>query len=468
MTDPENYFTQTLYKLYTYTGGVDDPLQGRLNIWSWLLTEHTTGAVNFDKFVTLAQSLENGEQNEISFWRLQVSARDAILASEISHKAEQRICEVCKLLLGATTSSMILKSHEGWVIKAASGIGSEKLLGRILDMDSHSISGKVMKSGRPYFFSDIEEISITRNNDQSRYKDSSFCSFPLNGSDGEMLGILNVSGMSATHPLFHTEKAAMTGVLDAISTIITKIRNSEALDTARDDIKHMQEEETLREKLLYMAVHDLKNPLTLMTSNLAYLEELDLDNGIREIIKISHFGGGRILDMVKSILDSYRLKSGRLELETSEFDLGALGDKLANEFEVAAMTDGININVKSEGPTLQTGDEQMIKRVFANLLDNALKHSSMDSEVELAIWEKDDTNHFTVSDMGDGIPSADLPKIFDPFERAKNSKGAGYGIGLAFCQMAVERHGGEINVESVEGEGARFTVTLPKTPPSVD
>jgi signal transduction histidine kinase len=180
--------------------------------------------------------------------------------------------------------------------------------------------------------------------------------------------------------------------------------------------------------------------------------------------------------IVKELVDFARIQEGRpLSLQRQPTDLVALVHRVAGQH--AQLVDsgpaGHPIDLQSDLPVI-TGnwDSSRLERVVANLLSNAIKYSPSGSSIEIRIGteegpEGDLWAALSVQDHGVGIPSADLPHIFDWFRRATNvSKHfSGAGIGLASSRSIVEQHGGTITVESLESEGTTFIVKLPLNPP---
>jgi len=413
----------------------------------------------------------NVEIDETSFWRLQVAARDAILSVDVSStgsrdNALERICEIVRLLFGGTTSSIILANHNGWGVAAATGEGSEKIVGCRLDLDGSSVSSRVIKNKTPYYFSQInEEKGVSHNNAPGRYPNNAFCSFPLLGLDNNVLGVVNVAGMDKAHPIFTDERVSMEGALETIAVKVAKLNKNEELMSAQKDIATMKEAETIKEKLLYMTIHDLKNPLTLINANLAHLENAEMDEMSKEIVQLSKFGGERILDMVKTILDSYKIEAGKMTLNKTRFNLAALASTIAKEFNIALLSDSLNVQIEGPEEVFIDADEIIIHRIFSNLMDNAIRFSPLGGKIVIKVREDDDFVYFSIKDEGDGIDPAFQEEIFDAFESAKSSLESGatgnYGLGLSFCKMAVKEHGGAIRVDSKLGSGSKFIVTLP-------
>ncbi|VAX22251.1 hypothetical protein MNBD_NITROSPINAE03-1272 [hydrothermal vent metagenome] len=412
------------------------------------------------------------EVDEMSFWRLQVAARDAILSVDASSTgsrdvALKQICEIVRLLFGGTTSSIILEDAQGWSVAAATGEGSEKIVGLKLDLDGSSISSKVIKNKTPYYFSQInEEKDISRGNAPERYPNNAFCSFPLLGVDNKALGVVNVAGMDKAHPIFTDERVSMEGALETIAVKVAKLKKNEELMSAQKDIETMKEAETIKEKLLYMTIHDLKNPLTLINANLAHLEKAEMDEMSKEIVLLSKFGGERILDMVKTILDSYKIEAGKMTLNKTRFNLVANARKIAQEFNIALLSDSISVQIEGAKEVFVEADEIIVHRIFANLMDNAIRFSPLGGKIIIQVGQDGASVSFSIKDEGDGIDPASQEEIFDAFESARSSLDSGsrgnYGLGLSFCKMAVKEHGGEIKVDSKPGAGSKFTVTLPR------
>ncbi|MFO8239669.1 MAG: ATP-binding protein, partial [Dissulfuribacterales bacterium] len=120
----------------------------------------------------------------------------------------------------------------------------------------------------------------------------------------------------------------------------------------------------------------------------------------------------------------------------------------------------LSVHIPSDLPTINV-DQDMIVRVLTNLLSNATKYTQPQGKIGLTVAQKGTDIVFTVSDNGPGIPLEAQSRIFERFGRLKSDRNTrGTGLGLPFCKLAVEAHGGEIWVESAPGEGSRFIFTL--------
>jgi signal transduction histidine kinase len=147
----------------------------------------------------------------------------------------------------------------------------------------------------------------------------------------------------------------------------------------------------------------------------------------------------------------------------SEASIGALIAEAVEEIYPTAEAKGqlLRMELPPRLPTLEI-DVDMIRRVLINLLENAIKYTRGGDQITVKAASEDGEVVVSVADSGPGIPAEDLDKIFDKFTRVtSDDRPKGLGLGLAFCRMAVEAHGGKIWVESEEGKGSTFFFTLP-------
>lgn len=231
-----------------------------------------------------------------------------------------------------------------------------------------------------------------------------------------------------------------------------------------------------RDDVLAAASHDLRTPLTVISSVAQLLQrhlarETQLDrqrivDGVQRIAASSR----RMADQLDDLLDAARLQAGRpLELRRQPTDLVALARQVAAALQQT--TDRHTIALETDAPDLVgIWDETRLARVLDNLLSNAIKYSPTGGPVTLAIRRATPPDPpaavLSVRDRGVGIPAADLPRIFEHFHRGTNVTGiiTGTGLGLAGAREIVQQHGGRLDLESREGRGTTVTLTLPLDP----
>ena len=242
-------------------------------------------------------------------------------------------------------------------------------------------------------------------------------------------------------------------------------RNAE-LAATNIALNEMQER---RDELLHLIVHDLRAPLSGMLLSLSMLQEdlaesLDEDS-CQDLQDVAE--GARVLaDMVTDLLDVNRMEAGDLPLELQQQSARSL---------VARAVQGLGglmhnrvFTTRFDGEPTLVCDGNVVRRILSNLVDNALKFSKPSEAIELSVGCTGRFVRFEVRDNGPGIPAEFIDIIFDRFgqvDARKSGRRASSGLGLAFCKLAVEAHGGCIHVDSTEGEGTVFSFELPSAGP---
>ncbi|QFU81611.1 ATP-binding protein [Natronorubrum aibiense] len=216
------------------------------------------------------------------------------------------------------------------------------------------------------------------------------------------------------------------------------------------------------EQFAYAASHDLQEPLRMVTSYLMlvdnrYGDQLDTDG--REFIAYAVDGAERMREMIDGLLEYSRIETQGESFEP--VDLEAVFADVQQDLEVQLAERDATVELESL-PRVE-GDSHQLRQLFQNLLSNALEYSG-DEPPRIRVAAERDGSRWIVSveDNGIGIDPADADRIFELFQRLHSRKEyPGTGLGLALCQRIVERHGGEIWVDSESGEGATFSVALP-------
>jgi signal transduction histidine kinase len=184
---------------------------------------------------------------------------------------------------------------------------------------------------------------------------------------------------------------------------------------------------------------------------------------VLSILKIAENSTDRIQRLVSSLLDVSRLESGQPVADQKAVDTLDL-IKSAVE-DVAPVAGGRRQTLTTDLPDQLAAiwvDEDMARRVLINLMENSSKFSPAGGRIEIGAHQDSDWIHMWVRDNGPGIPLAEQDRVFDKFTRLRDShKPGGLGIGLAFCRLAVQGHGGRIWVESEQGQGSTFHFTFP-------
>ncbi|MFA6169390.1 MAG: HAMP domain-containing sensor histidine kinase [Candidatus Margulisiibacteriota bacterium] len=226
--------------------------------------------------------------------------------------------------------------------------------------------------------------------------------------------------------------------------------------------------EKLRDDLTNLIVHDLKNPLTgIVSSTELMLAGLlgPLTGDQKKSLELSRTGSKQLLNLIMDLLETRKMEEDKMTLNRSSFKLDELAQELA-WLELLADQGKKSFTLQIDKGLAISADRRLLVRVIENLVSNAVKHTPAGGRIALRITH--DTLHneilFEASDTGEGIPQEYLNKLFNRFFKVETQNlktKIDTGLGLYFCKMAVEAHGGKIGVESAVGKGSKFYFTLP-------
>lgn len=229
--------------------------------------------------------------------------------------------------------------------------------------------------------------------------------------------------------------------------------------------ERLQELERLRDNLTHLIVHDLRSPLGVMLMSLELLKTRATNLSERDLGLVDKAlrSSATLLDMVNQLLDVNRLESGQMPLNKAENDLAKIAQSVIDGMAPAFAERRVVLTAKE--PLAALCDEGIIRRVFENLLGNALRYTPSRGEISVSVVRDGTEVRVVVADQGPGIPAEYHGRIFEKFVQVEGEqRGKGSGLGLTFCKLAVETHGGRIGVESEVGKGSQFWFTLPLPP----
>lgn len=252
------------------------------------------------------------------------------------------------------------------------------------------------------------------------------------------------------------------------------IKLKAATDALEDSYRKLREVEKMRDDLMKMIVHDLKTPLTSVLATTEMLRDGDFGPvAERQAKALSDVEGKSedLLALIEDLLEVFRLEEASITLDLQPIAPAAMFAELKHEWALRFKQEGAeaSIDVAEDCPVFEA-DKPLLMRVLGNLVQNALTHTG--SSVKLSFTAKKDGEGvlLTVADNGPGIPEEYHELIFRKFERVKNPnipRTRSSGLGLAFCKLVVDAHGGRIWVRSAgEGQGSAFHMYLPVHPPA--
>lgn len=241
-------------------------------------------------------------------------------------------------------------------------------------------------------------------------------------------------------------------------------RQISELQTEKQALLELQQ---LRQETTDLIVHDLRHPISSLFGIIKLLEMVLPQDVLETNQSLLRLGNSTIEHMqllVDSLLDIARMESGEVQLELEPLDIKGLIENSARR-PVLPMRDNVTLetDVPATLPPVMA-DREKLERIMANLVGNAIKYTPGGGTIKVAAGAQNSHVTISITDTGPGIPPEDRQRIFERFARIKGntSNRKGFGLGLAFCRLAVEAHGGKIWVEDGDGGvGSRFIFTLP-------
>jgi len=222
--------------------------------------------------------------------------------------------------------------------------------------------------------------------------------------------------------------------------------------------------EKLRDDLTHMVIHDLRNPLTVIFGVLELLEDSEsqtLSADTRGFVTAARRSTKDMINMISSILDVNKMGAGEMKLQREPCKIDALIRDVVAANQPFPENRTVTLDAAGSSPTVAV-DIGLFRRVFQNLLGNALKYTPAGGDVRIAVTPSASEVRIAVTDTGPGIAPEYHQRIFEKFGQVEDRHNrVGTGLGLTFCKLAVEAHGGRIGVESEVGKGSTFWFALP-------
>jgi two-component system sensor histidine kinase/response regulator len=267
---------------------------------------------------------------------------------------------------------------------------------------------------------------------------------------------------------FLTKPVRPTELVIRVQSALKLRRLSDELREHYDLLKHQRDGmvrlQLQKERLMAFVVHDLKNPVNAMDLHAQLLtRDRTLGESARESAAQIRSTARQLNRMILNLLDISKADEGKLTAKRIDVDLGALIEAIAGEMRLVAGERGVTIELGVEVDRMMA-DEDLIHRTLGNLVENALRHAPRGTAVRILAVRRDGAIELRVADAGTGVPLAMRESIFDPFVQLEGkglpSSRTGRGLGLTFCRLAVEAHGGRIWIEDAN-PGAIFVLRIP-------
>jgi len=278
--------------------------------------------------------------------------------------------------------------------------------------------------------------------------------------------------ISAQHEAMDKVRAFAVGGVDYVTKpfqfaeVEARVRTHLELRRQKLELQHsyqrLQELELLRDNLAHMVVHDMRSPLFAMMMSLD-LVKINIPQSLEKAAKYLQMAVNnvsKLTEMVTQLLDISRMEAGRMPLNHTRCDLVVTVQSVIDSLSTLAA--GRRMTCCAPEPVFAIYDQDVVSRILTNLLNNALKFTGPEDEVKIIIARQAAAVRVSVTDHGPGIPADYREKIFEKFAQVAGEKRKyGTGLGLTFCKLAVEAHGGTIGVESNAEAENTFWFTLP-------
>ncbi len=249
-----------------------------------------------------------------------------------------------------------------------------------------------------------------------------------------------------------------------VEEVLARVKTHLALQQSHRDLRALEQ---LRDNLVHMVVHDMRSPLTALLGYLSLLQDA-ATNGLGDEaaadLRAAIDAANVVRGMANELLDVSRLEEGKMPIERTPCDLASMASDARQA--LAGLDKSARIEVCAEGPIEAKCDEAIIRRVFENLVNNAIKHAPRGGRVGILVTAAPDGRRVRVevTDEGPGVPPGARQQIFEKFGTVVARRDQAYhsaGLGLAFCKLAVEAHGGAIGVDAGDPGGSVFWFELP-------
>ena len=274
-------------------------------------------------------------------------------------------------------------------------------------------------------------------------------------TDELVIGIQNALSL-------HEVKELNATLQQRVDVATKELRSSNA------QLKHLDE---IKDEFMSMASHQLRTPLTSVKGYISMVLEGDAGNVTpqqQKLLMEAFKSSERMVGLIADFLNVSRLQTGKFIIEKTLFDMRETVEQEVSDLKMIADSHAMKLKLKITGKDfLVVADEQKVRQVIMNFIDNAIYYSHPDGTIVVNLERLKDQVVVTIVDTGIGVPEAEQSRLFHKFFRAKNARKQrpdGTGVGLYLARRVVSAHGGSIVFSSKEGKGSTFGFRLPAAP----
>lgn len=382
------------------------------------------------------------------------------LLDSASEEAFDRYTRLASHLLHCPVALVSLVDRDRQFFKSAIGLPEPWKSQRQTGLD-HSFCKLVVRDGQPLRVCNSLEDDRVRDNGAVRDLGViAYLGTPIRSEDGFLLGSFCAID-SRPREWEPGDLSALADLAEAVAAEIRLRERSLALERALTELEADARERT---QMLHMLVHDFRSPLgaLLSTLDLLALELPQMAPDLQDVFQMARSGTQDLLTMVNEMLEIYRFGASATKPVMESVSVTDLLRGAFQQIAPLAQSSGhvLRVSYPDQDITFR-GNEGLLRRVLVNLVSNAIKHSGERATIVMGASRADGDVLLGVEDNGRGVPDAAKEGIFRLFDRGEGGAKDSFGIGLAFCRVVAESHGGEISLTDREGGGARFVVALP-------
>lgn len=419
----------------------------------------------FHLFMENIQNAIELESSRRKLLLLQTVTKTAEVASSAKRTLDENLGEALKITLEAMNASrgsiMLLDDDNTLVVRAAT---NPDIIGMTQSLDSGSIASISIRQNNVVRGENRDFPGAEQPEGKRGYKSPHLLTIPIS-FQGSVIGVINVTD-KLDEAKFSEDDESMFSVISGV--IITALLSAE-VHNERDRLKNvnlqLKDLQAFKDTMINMLVHDLKGPAGDIMSNLSVLREYVSGDFALELLDVAESSSEELLEMIMSILDLNKMEEGRFAIQKVETDIVNLARNAALKTQASAQRANKTVKFEPGTETLTAMvDERIISRVIWNLLSNANNHTGDGGEIKVCVAQVGEGGFsVTVADNGAGIQKEYLDKVFEKFYQADDTRPVKYstGLGLTFCKMAMEAHGGSISVQSEPGVGTSFSIIVP-------
>lgn len=378
----------------------------------------------------------------------------------------QKIVDIITEFLNVKRCSIMIVNPEDLTIEVKAATNPE-IIGFKRKLCDVSISTRTLIDDEP-FYVDTKRRSFFQPLEYSQYQSEDSLSIPIKYFD-KKLGVINLTDSKEGKPFTLEHEVIAADIAQHLAPYIYAEQIKNALEKKTKKLeeanKRLIELDELKTNLTSFIVHDLKGPISTIMANLDMLSYEPLSPEQFEYVYLAIEDIHRLQNMVMNILDVLKIEEGKITIYREETDIYTIAQREISSLKNVMARRNIEPLLKGDHHICYI-DENLISRVITNLLRNALEHSPDGGKIIVSIQYDSDKRETVVSvaDHGKGVSDDIKTRIFDKFFRAQEDalhRKTSTGLGLTFCKLVVEAHGGRIWVEDAKNGGANFIFTIP-------